>query len=136
MLQNAYFLAKIGADTAENEQHFAEILLTEEGVQLVMEQVSQIEGITKVWPADIKISCRRYFDLPGSGDEQMQEHNLRRLVRLHCRPRLYRSRHPKADTHFAAFFRHLQVFSTSARLQILNFGKIKHLLAYIFSEIE
>ena len=27
MLQNAYLLAKIGADTAENEQHFAEILL-------------------------------------------------------------------------------------------------------------
>ena len=26
MLQNAYFLAKIGADTAGNEQHFAEIL--------------------------------------------------------------------------------------------------------------
>ena len=26
MLQNAHFLAKIGADTAENEQHFAEIL--------------------------------------------------------------------------------------------------------------
>ena len=26
MLQNAYFLAKIGADTAENEQHFTEIL--------------------------------------------------------------------------------------------------------------
>ena len=26
MLQNAYFLAKIGADTAENEQHFAVIL--------------------------------------------------------------------------------------------------------------
>ena len=28
MLQNAYFLAKIGVDTAENEQHFAEILPT------------------------------------------------------------------------------------------------------------
>ena len=26
MLQNAYFLAKIGADTVENEQHFAESL--------------------------------------------------------------------------------------------------------------
>ena len=26
MLQKACFLAKIGADTAENEQHFAEIL--------------------------------------------------------------------------------------------------------------
>ena len=25
MLQNVYFLAKIGVDTAENEQHFAEI---------------------------------------------------------------------------------------------------------------
>ena len=25
MLQNAYFVAKIGANTAENEQHFAEI---------------------------------------------------------------------------------------------------------------
>ena len=31
MLQNAYFLAKIGADTAENEQHFAEILPTNAG---------------------------------------------------------------------------------------------------------
>ena len=29
MLQNAYFVAKIGDDTAENEQHFAEILPTE-----------------------------------------------------------------------------------------------------------
>ena len=27
MLKNAYLLAKIGADTAENEQHFAEMLL-------------------------------------------------------------------------------------------------------------
>ena len=26
MLQNAYFLAKIGADNSENEQHLAEIL--------------------------------------------------------------------------------------------------------------
>ena len=29
MLQNAYFLAKIGADTAENEQRSAEILPTD-----------------------------------------------------------------------------------------------------------
>ena len=29
MLQNAYLLAKIGADTAENEQHFAKILPTD-----------------------------------------------------------------------------------------------------------
>ena len=30
MLQNAYFLAKIGPDTAENEQHFAEIFAENE----------------------------------------------------------------------------------------------------------
>ena len=30
MLQNAYFLAKIGADTAENEQHFATMTTTPE----------------------------------------------------------------------------------------------------------
>ena len=29
ILQNAYLVAKIGADTAENEQHFAEILPTD-----------------------------------------------------------------------------------------------------------
>ena len=39
MLQNAYFLAKIGADTAENEQHFVDILP--------------------------KISNYRYHELPG-----------------------------------------------------------------------
>ena len=32
MLQNAYFFAKIGADTAENRQHFAEILPIGRGV--------------------------------------------------------------------------------------------------------
>ena len=32
MLQNAYLLAKIGGDTAENEQHFAETLLTNPSV--------------------------------------------------------------------------------------------------------
>ena len=32
MLQNAYLLAKIGADTAENEQHFAEILPSAAGL--------------------------------------------------------------------------------------------------------
>ena len=31
MLSNAYLLAKIGADTAENEQRFAEILPTDGG---------------------------------------------------------------------------------------------------------
>ena len=35
MLQNAYFLGKIGADTAENEQHFAEVLPTDGALPFV-----------------------------------------------------------------------------------------------------
>ena len=38
MLQNVYFLAKIGADTAENEQNFAEIC------QPTLSDVSASEG--------------------------------------------------------------------------------------------
>jgi hypothetical protein len=34
MLQNAYFLAKIGADTAENEQHLAEASASLGGARL------------------------------------------------------------------------------------------------------
>ena len=52
MLQNAYFLAKIGADTAENEQHFAAILPIGRrvadrcrGLLLVLELVVVIEHL-------------------------------------------------------------------------------------------
>ena len=41
MLKNAYFLAKIGADTAENEQHFAEILPI--GSRLLKRRVDEVE---------------------------------------------------------------------------------------------
>ena len=44
MLQNAYFLAKIGADTAENEQHFAEILIRPSAAQ-----ASTAVGMTARW---------------------------------------------------------------------------------------
>ena len=40
MLQNAYFLAKIGADTAENEQDFAEIL----PIAVLGESLSELGG--------------------------------------------------------------------------------------------
>jgi hypothetical protein len=46
MLQNAYFLAKIGADTAENEQHFAEILPTDALWRLRLE----CRGRPDPWP--------------------------------------------------------------------------------------
>ena len=41
MLQNAYLLAKIGADTAENEQHFAEILPTDALWRRLNQQVAE-----------------------------------------------------------------------------------------------
>ena len=46
MLQNAYFVAKIGADTAENEQHFAEILPSDALWRRAVEIVNQpcLEG--------------------------------------------------------------------------------------------
>ena len=49
MLKNAYFLAKIGADTAENEQHFAEMLPIGRRVALFLQIVSGVSlvfGIT------------------------------------------------------------------------------------------
>ena len=51
MLQNAYFPAKIGADTAENEQHFAEILPTvafPEGRGFIEKQLEDIPGAARV----------------------------------------------------------------------------------------
>ena len=44
MLQNAYFLAKIGADTAENEQHFAEILPTDAALLPRQAEFGRVRG--------------------------------------------------------------------------------------------
>ena len=43
MLQNAYLLAKIGADTAENEQHFAENLPIGRRVADVSKRISETD---------------------------------------------------------------------------------------------
>ena len=56
MLQNAYFLAKIGADTAENEQHFAEISPTDAGARGRRRRSrAQVAGAERAWAA------RRYL---------------------------------------------------------------------------
>ena len=45
MLQNAYSLSKIGTDTAENEQHFAQMSLeARSGDVVVLRDVRQLEG--------------------------------------------------------------------------------------------
>ena len=48
--QNAYFLAKIGADTAENEQHFAEIL-PKTGDHAIMRTPSKCTSAAAMRPA-------------------------------------------------------------------------------------
>ena len=56
MLQNAYLLAKIGADTAENEQHFAEILPIGRRVDDVGEASSLPR---RSWPSRPRLHGRR-----------------------------------------------------------------------------
>ena len=48
MLQNAYLLAKIGADTAENEQHFAEILPTIGKISAARHAEERLESLEKL----------------------------------------------------------------------------------------
>ena len=61
MLQNAYFLAKIGADTAENDQHFAEILPIGRRVEAHVLPRAPI-GTTQVRsprpPPSLRVTCR------------------------------------------------------------------------------
>ena len=70
MLQNAYLLAKIGADTAENEQHFAEMLPTdalgrEEAATRIGQQLVHVER------EDLKSGCRRCEPLAeGEGEKR------------------------------------------------------------------
>ena len=69
MLQNAYLLAKIRADTAENEQHFAEILpigrrasdrLPAEDRRLgVAELQPRLEALQQVAPTSAKVLTQR-----------------------------------------------------------------------------
>ena len=59
MLQNAYFLAKIGPDTAKNEQHFAEILPKTGNYPTGPE--SQVESAAP-WPARCSAQQREGID--------------------------------------------------------------------------
>ena len=59
MLQNAYFLAKIGADTAENEQHFA--VLGSDGIL-------PCSGLTRRGAA-----ARRAGSVGGPGRRELRE---------------------------------------------------------------
>ena len=71
MLQNAYFRAKIGADTAENEQHFAEILPTDALVNAGQPEPRVLD------PEDPTHACgmpRRVERLLERGEEVCNDH--------------------------------------------------------------
>ena len=60
-MQNAYLLAKIGADTAENEQHFAEIGNYPTG-RLTPRRSAVFDRGCKAVPAEV-LQCLRCLDL-------------------------------------------------------------------------
>ena len=61
MLQNAYLVAKIGADTAENEQHFAEILPTD-ALDGVEDEDARLVAAVRDPPVQVRAQ-RREVDL-------------------------------------------------------------------------
>ena len=101
MLQNAYFLAKIGADTAENEQHFAEFL----------PKLATTLRVDVAWRA--RSSAR-----PGQGD--VRERRLAKFRQNVARFRLYRLRFLQENMRFAAFFKIYQIL----KLKFLKFDNI------------
>ena len=100
MLQNAYFLAKIGADTAENEQHLAEILPKTgnyptgppHGSWTRRREVGD-ELFGRAWTVSVLL-------VPGAPTRKSGE--FRQDV---ARFRLYRHRFLQVNARFAAFFK-------------------------------
>ena len=91
MLTNAYLLAKIGADTAENEQHFAEIwckkLATTRRRMHAMDSLAATLGPRRRWARRVVANFWQNF----------------------ARFRLYRHRSLQENTRFAAFFKIYQI---------------------------
>ena len=86
MLKNAYFLAKIGADTAENEQQFTEFLPIGRRVAAHSTQGGRVGA-----------ECRRH-----DGRSAKFRQNVARF-------RLYRHRFFQENTRFSAFFKIYQI---------------------------
>ena len=103
MLQNAYLLAKIGADTAENEQDFAEIL-----------------------PKIGNYPTGRYPTSPAS-PRHGRERRVAKFRQNVARFRLYRHRFLQENTRFAAFFKIYQIL----KLKFLKFDKILQILRHL-----
>ena len=112
MLQNTYFLAKIGADTAENEQHFAEIC-QKLAITLESSRTRRASGP----------------DLPHLLGPKARTKFRQNVARF----RLYRHRFLQGNTRFSAFFIIYQII----KLNFLKFGKILQILRHLqnFAEV-
>ena len=100
MLQNAYFLAKIGADAAENEQHFAEILPKNGNYPTGPDEEL----------ADVTLSRFQVLLL-----RRARRHRRQNVARF----RLYRLRFLQENMRFAAFFKIYEIL----KLKFLKFDQ-------------
>ena len=97
MLQNAYFLAKIGADTAENEQHFAEIL-----PKIGNYPTGRLGLAAWDWPRRVVHEARGRPDATVA-NELAGGHHLARGSRAPHSDRPSKARSPKRRANFADF---------------------------------
>ena len=110
MLQNAYFLAKLGADTADNEQHFAEIF-------------------AEIVPPRRRRRRRRTSSLQRT-ELTAAYITKRRLAKFRqnvARFRLSRLRFLQENMRVAAFFKIYQIL----KLKFLKFYKILQILRHL-----
>ena len=103
MLQNAYLLAKIGADRVENERHFAEILQMSQNLQTVAKfQKFQLNNLV-----DFEKCCKTHINLQKSVPIQPKTSNIlpKNCSSWKARPECarYRSRPQNKVPHRAPF---------------------------------
>ena len=145
MLKKAYFLAKIGADTAENEQHFAEILPIGSSRRLPAPDPSL--AIMR-WPqftarstsaGSYKFSCKDFITviasfllplcakmapIPSSAAYVYSDFFSNFWLIFgklwEARSRLYRRRILQVNSHFSAFFEICKIDKPSHRSEFEN----------------
>ena len=125
MLQNAYFLAKIGADTAENEQHFAEINLPKTGNPCRERdggsRTAQYRSRHSQQPRQQVAESGR-----ASGRAQLLANSGRRGMgrgRERARSRLYQNEILQGNMRSTAFFKLYKICILLHRCNLKNFAK-------------
>ena len=128
MLQNAYFLAKIGADTAENEQHFAEILPKIGNYPTgPPTAVSDGSAPASSAPTSGGGGARRACGEPDSSRAPGHDGRSAKFRQNVARFRLYRHRFLQVNMRLSAFFKIYQIF----KLTFLKFGNILQILRHL-----